>query len=189
MKKLRSDSTFSRLKPEQRQQLENWLFDDGLGYKETKARVLLEFGLACSISSLERFYRRGRAGQSMTALAESLKTAKAVKYTPQKEWALRGSSSLMIGQRLLAATMEPGNTAEVATLGRLMLQSELRELQWRKFMLAQDKYHFNAMEALKKIEPLLEGLQEEADKREDKRLEAIRRSLFGDAIDHPCEPK
>jgi hypothetical protein len=63
MKKLRSDSTFSRLKPEQRRSLETPIFDDSLVYKETQARVLVEFGLECPIPSLERFHQRLRRGK------------------------------------------------------------------------------------------------------------------------------
>src|SRR5580658_4350172 len=58
MRKMRDDSTWNRLTPEQRETLESWLFDENLGYEKTLERVQTEFGLEATIASLGRFYRR-----------------------------------------------------------------------------------------------------------------------------------
>ena len=58
MRKMRDDSTWNQLTPEQRETLEGWLFDENLGYVETLERVQKEFGLEATIASLGRYYRR-----------------------------------------------------------------------------------------------------------------------------------
>jgi hypothetical protein len=180
MKKPRSDSTFSCLKPEQRQVLETWLFDENLSYKETKARVRVEFGLECSIPSLERFYQRGRTERSKVAVGEALITAKELEHTPQKERDLRESCILLIGQRLQNAAMEKGNTAEVAALARLLLQRESQEIQWTKCQLAQSKFEFNAEEEMKQFAPEFAGLKDQHNKSQAEMWEKIRRRVFGE---------
>ena len=58
MRKMRDDSTWNQLSPEQRETLEEWLFDENLGYEKTVKRVREEFGLETTIASVGRFYRR-----------------------------------------------------------------------------------------------------------------------------------
>ena len=61
MSKMRSDSTWNQLTPEQRETLETWLFDENLGYAETVERVRREFGLQATTLSVGRFRRRRAA--------------------------------------------------------------------------------------------------------------------------------
>ena len=65
MSKLRGDSTWNQLTPEQRQTLETWLFEQDLGYSETVERLRREFGLRTTVSSVGRFRRR-RAAERQT---------------------------------------------------------------------------------------------------------------------------
>jgi len=58
MRKMREDSTWSLLTPEQRETLEGWLFEENLGYAKTLERVQKEFGVTATMASLGRFYRR-----------------------------------------------------------------------------------------------------------------------------------
>jgi hypothetical protein len=51
MRKMRDDSTWNRLTPEQRETLESWLFDENLGYAKTLERVQKEFGVEATIAS------------------------------------------------------------------------------------------------------------------------------------------
>ena len=69
MKKLRSDSKWNRLPPKQREQVLNWLFDDGLGYAAVLKRVKKQFGLKASLSSLRRFYHHVSDERSAGLLA------------------------------------------------------------------------------------------------------------------------
>ncbi len=55
---MREDSTWNGLSGEQRQKLENWLFERNLGYAEALKRAHKEFGVEATIPSVGRFYRR-----------------------------------------------------------------------------------------------------------------------------------
>jgi hypothetical protein len=49
MNKLRSESVFSQLTPEQVETLEGWLFEENLSYKEALERVQNEFRVEASL--------------------------------------------------------------------------------------------------------------------------------------------
>jgi hypothetical protein len=71
MSKMRSDSTWNQLTPEQRETLETWLFEENLGYSETVERPRREFGLKATASGAGRFRRRRAAGRQAEDLAEA----------------------------------------------------------------------------------------------------------------------
>ena len=52
MRKMRDDSTWNQLTIEQREMLENWLFEENLGYAKTLERVQKEFGVEATVASL-----------------------------------------------------------------------------------------------------------------------------------------
>ena len=56
--KLRSDSVFAQLTNEQIEVLEDWLFEDKLGYKEVMEKAKQEWDVKTSLTALGRFYRR-----------------------------------------------------------------------------------------------------------------------------------
>jgi hypothetical protein len=58
MKKLRSDSVWHSLSPEQKEKLEGWLFEECLSYTDALERAQKEFGVTASAPALSRFYRR-----------------------------------------------------------------------------------------------------------------------------------
>src|SRR5580704_2901903 len=82
MRKLRNDSKWNRLTPQQRALAEQWLFSESRGYGETASRLKSEFGLETSIASVGRYYRRrarerqlsgqARARQALLRLVEEL---------------------------------------------------------------------------------------------------------------------
>ncbi len=71
MSKMRSDSTWNQLTPEQRETLETWLFEENLACSETVERLRREFGLQATVSSVGRFCRRRAAERQAEDLAEA----------------------------------------------------------------------------------------------------------------------
>jgi hypothetical protein len=73
MKKLRSDSKWHQLPQARREEVLNWLFDEGLSYVQTLKRARKKFGVKASISSIKRFYyhvcEERRAGELALAVA------------------------------------------------------------------------------------------------------------------------
>ena len=81
--KLRSDSVFTELTSEQIEQLEDWLFEEKLSYKEVIEKIQKEFGVKTSQTALGRYFRRlaeGRAQEwrieTIAQCLEALATAK-----------------------------------------------------------------------------------------------------------------
>ena len=73
MNKLRSDSTFCQLTPQQADTLEGWLFEERLSYPKVVERLKTEFGLETSLTGVRRFYKRldvERSAQSLMDAAE-----------------------------------------------------------------------------------------------------------------------
>lgn len=73
MRKIRGNSTWSRLTREQRERLESWLFDENMGYAKAAARVRMEFGVETSIAGMGRYYRqRARERREQKSVAARL---------------------------------------------------------------------------------------------------------------------
>jgi hypothetical protein len=186
MSKLRSDAIWNTLTAEQREKIEEWLLDKNLGYKESHKRAQEELGLACSLSTVRRFYERARLLRAVEETAEAEGVADELGAVGGKLENLRSSAMKLIVVRLLGKAMDRGDVREVAALGQLMLQSEEREIQRERVTLARDRFEFKAAKAALKAAPLLEKLEQSDEAQELARVEAVRQALFGKP---PEEPK
>lgn len=70
MNKLRSDSAFCQLTPEQVDVLEGWLFEERLGYPKVLEKLKAEFGLETSLTGVRRFYKRLEMERSRASLMD-----------------------------------------------------------------------------------------------------------------------
>ncbi len=180
MSKVRCDSAWNGLTPEQKETVEEWLFEQNLGYDEVLERARKEFGVEASKSGLCRFYR----SLARERLKEDLCAAQAIAAEAQGAEVdlatLRGGAVKMIGKRLIDAALNPGEIKELATLANLMLMSEQHEIQREWVSLARERFQFSAVEAARKIQDLVEQQNEEDMAREMARIDAAQRRLFGD---------
>lgn len=125
MNKLRSDSHWSRLGKEQRERLDDWLFEDGLTYEEVLRRAKEELGVTASLSSLKR-YRQWAAQKHLlyqltdgTAIARCPKRADgARKYSHAMAWRLayNRAMDLFLGR--------PGQEKDLVALLRMLIRNE-----------------------------------------------------------------
>ena len=69
MRKLRSDSKWQTLPPQQREMVLKWLFDDGLSFKQALNRARKELGINASATSLRRFYHHWSEERHIANLA------------------------------------------------------------------------------------------------------------------------
>ena len=75
MNKLRSDSAFCQLTPQQADTLEGWLFEERLSYRKVVERLKAEFGLETSLTGVRRFYKRLDLGRSRQSLVDVVETS------------------------------------------------------------------------------------------------------------------
>jgi hypothetical protein len=182
--KLRADSNWSGLTGEQRQTLERWLFEENLSYKETLERAKKELGIEASLGSLQRFRRRVIKERTLAAMSEAEESAAEVNGTKASLERLRTSAWKVVGKQFLEKAMEGCDIKELRTLGRLMADSEEREIRCRRLALAREKFQFRAAKAVWKHMPMLNQMAQEDEAREDARIDAIRLAIFGrDPVD------
>jgi hypothetical protein len=79
MNKLRSDSAFCQLTPEQVEALEGWLFEERLGYPKVVEKLKAEFGLETSLSGVRRFYKRLDMERSRVSLVDVVEMSAVVR--------------------------------------------------------------------------------------------------------------
>ena len=72
MNKLRSDSAFCQLTPEQVDVLEGWLCEERLGYPKVLEKLKAEFGLETSLTGVRRFYKRLEMERSRVSLMDAV---------------------------------------------------------------------------------------------------------------------
>jgi len=179
MNKLRADSTWNELTPEQREKLDEWLFEEEVSYQEARARAQREWGIESSISSVGRYYRRGRNARMLEEMAETQQAVKALNGTGLNMKTLRSSALKVIGKRLFEKAIDGCDVKELAVLGRLMSEGEKREIQHARLALARERFEYSAAEAALAQLPYVEQMTEEEVKAEEARLLAIKHRLFG----------
>src|SRR5258706_6978157 len=121
MNKLRAESTWNELTLEQREKLDEWLFEEEVSYQEARARAQREWGIESSISSVGRYYRRGRNARMLEEMAETQQAVKALNGTGLNMKTLRSSALKVIGKRLFEKAIDGCDVKELAVVGRLML--------------------------------------------------------------------
>src|SRR6266705_6964043 len=88
MRKMREDSTWNGLTAEQRQKLENWLFERNLGYAEALERAHKEFGVQSLFGNYEGHCGEGfwlwprRSGRAQRLLRRACHPAFSPKTAP-----------------------------------------------------------------------------------------------------------
>jgi hypothetical protein len=179
MSKVRADSTWSGVAVEKMEMLDGWLFEDSLCYREVKEKIKAEWNMEVSISSLSRYYRDREQEVALGDAADLQETADAVDGAPAKLDKLRSSAWKMIGVRLLERTLRRGNVKELAMLGRLMSESEWREIQRGRLDLAREKFEFNATKAALDQTEKVEDTDRDEQEREELKAGKISRNLFG----------
>jgi hypothetical protein len=180
--KMRSDSTWRALSRVQREQLDDWLFEEGLGYADVLGRVQKDFGLTASKSALSRYYQRRQEERALEDLTGAERTARTVNGTPVKVAALRDSSLKLIGMRLLHSSLEGRDVSEITRLARVLLENDLRNLQRERLELDREKFHFDAAEAALAEIPRMQETTAEDYQREKARVNGMIARLFGKLV-------
>ncbi|HZV33429.1 MAG TPA: helix-turn-helix domain-containing protein [Verrucomicrobiae bacterium] len=181
-KRLRSDSIWHRLKPDQREVINRWL-EEGLSYREISWRAHEELDLELSLAAVSRFYHQGLRMQVVNELADAQESAKAVQDSGANTADLRKSAMKVANMRFLQKTMANADTRDVWAMGKLVLEGEQREIQRERIALMRDKFEFKASQAAMKALPLAEEFNKEDMEREEARMATLRRKLFGKLAD------
>ena len=200
MKKVRGNAAWNGLSREKRATLEHWLFEDRLSYDVALERAKNELGFTGSRTSLRRFYERTRAERLLSGLADTGNLAATVEKSDVSVERLRNAGLKLAAEMFLRQVAStPENTKEWAPLAKLLLQAEKNE-SWRRIKeeengirqrtleFARVKFQYNtmahALEALPELKELERANKdpEVLEFEENKRINALRRRLFGDTV-------
>jgi hypothetical protein len=128
--KLRCDSTWAALTPEQRETLEGWLFEENLGYKEVLERAQKEFGVTGSKMSLTRHYRRVATERAQRDFLDLEATIKDLNGTKLNWSSLGGAAMGIIAKQLVRMSLEsPEKVQEMAMLGQVLVANDAQNIK------------------------------------------------------------
>jgi len=201
MKKPRPDAAWAKLTPQQIETLKHWLFTDQLSYAKAHLRAKEELGYKGSVSSVARFYYRVCHETRMEELMETEASAAEFAEVPVDMEAMRISTMrLLLAMWQRQMVTEPEKAREWAWVARLSLkiedlairreairvQEERNRLKVAALNQQQFQWQYDQIENALKILPELKELErarkaEEGitDYAEHKRLNHIKRRLFG----------
>jgi hypothetical protein len=184
MSKMRNDSTWNQLTPEQRETLETWLFDENLGYAETVERVRREFGLQSTTFSVGRFRRRRAAERQAEDLADAHAAAIDLNGIPADLTSLREALVKLAAKTAFnLVTEQPGDLRPAVPLIKLLFASEAIDIRRSRLSLAQGRFEYDATAAslkeLPNLRAYLRAIENDADLTCDEKIGRVRALLFG----------
>lgn len=184
MRKMRDDSTWNQLAPEQRETLESWLFDENLGYAETLERVQKEFGVATTIASIGRYYRRRARERQVEELVEAQAAADELNELPVSVASLRNAAVKLVGKAVLKLAGEkPEELEQLVSFTKLLLDSEDNDLRRSRLKLAEKYFDYEATAAsvkeLPKLRAYLAVVGDDTTLSHDEKMERVHAILFG----------
>jgi hypothetical protein len=184
MRKMRDDSTWTRLTPEQRETLEIWLFEENLGYAKTLAKVQEEFGVEATVASLGRFYRRRARERQVTELLEAQVAANELNDLPISVASLRDAAVKLVGKAALnLATENPEQLEQLVSFTKLLLESEDTDIRRARLKLAQVYFDYEATAASQKDLPQLRAymavISDDTTLSNDEKLKKVHAILYG----------
>jgi hypothetical protein len=184
MRKMRDDSTWNRLTPEQRETLESWLFDENLGYSKTLVRVQKEFGMEATVASVGRFYRRRARERQVEELVEAQAAASELNDLPVDVASLREAAVKLVGKAVLKLAGEkPAELEQLVSFTKLLLESEDNDLRRSRLKLAEKYFDYEATAAsikeLPHLRAYLDVIGDDASLNHDEKIERVKAILFG----------
>lgn len=187
---MRDDSTWNQLTPRQRERLEDWLFDENLGYEKTVAQVQKEFGVKTTIASVGRYYRRRARERQVEELVEAQAVADEVNELPVNAASLRNAAVKLVGKAVLKLVREqPDRLEELAALTRLLLDSDGNDIRSRRLKLAEKCFDYEATAAsvkeLPRLRSYLKVVSDDPSLSHDEKMQRVHAILSGWNHDGP----
>lgn len=133
MKKMRADSTFTRLTPEQREEVDEMLLS-GTGYAEVKA-WLAERGLHCSATSVADYYQNHVVPARWARVNRRVKQAGKLEAAGADEMTLNELRTLVLEMTLNPAA----DLKSIKTLYGLVIKGRQLELDARRIAVLEQK--------------------------------------------------
>jgi hypothetical protein len=179
LSKIRSDSIWNSLPAERREIFEGWLFEERVSYATARERARTEWGVEASLATVGKYYRRVAQRRAVTDLEEMAAATTEVDGAEGKLEGLKASAMKLLGMQLLEKAIMRDDVREIAVIGRVLTQTEDREIQRDRLVLAREKFEYKATKAALKTAPLLNKIARNKQAREDAEVDEARLAIFG----------
>ncbi len=184
--KPKATSRIATLTQPQRDKLENLLFEQNLSFRAVSKRSLAEFGLTLQSESLKRFYQKTSQKRTLDRIVRSSQTANAVVKTFTENPADTYQALIKVaGQIAFDKAIQSPDQLDLQTIRdftRLLIASRHADLNSKKFHLDREKWEFDVARLCFDHHAELQALVADQSLDEHARLQAIRRSLFGENL-------
>ncbi|MDB6065490.1 MAG: hypothetical protein JWR26_1698 [Pedosphaera sp.] len=188
--KARSDSILHGLKPEQRERVDVWLFDENVSYQEVADRCRQMLEVKVPRTSVRRYYERECFNRKLEAVASPAGDLKRMAATLGKHTEAGYSIAVgAAGQLAVTEALKPEEHADVEKLAevtRLMMavrkeDNDRRrvELHGRKVALAEKRFQFDAAIECFNHEKEMKAIMAKKGLDDGDRVMEIRERLFG----------
>lgn len=144
--KPRSDSKLDSLPANQKQALEQWLFEENISLDEAQKRVWQDFNVRCSTASLSGFYQRVSQRRLLERITENARKATEIEDQFQKNKAPVPAAVVKLVTQLAFEEITAGKDLDkdfVVKLTKLAVDSGLKakklELDERRIALLEEK--------------------------------------------------
>ena len=189
MKKTRSDSVLGTMAAGRQAELEEWLFEGGIGYRKAVTRLREKFGVRVSMTQVRRFYAKAEGRRVLERLRSNRKAMKRVADFVRND---DGDAAVavmgMVGWLAFEETLKERDKRDLRALcelTKLMLEGTKCAAKVRRVQLAVDASQFDATQAALGRLRELRLVQETQGLSETDKLREARRLLFGMLPDEP----
>ena len=203
--KTRADAKWNELTIEQRQLLEQWLLDEGMGYDQALTRARAELGFSGSRASLQRFVQHVKVERMERGFLEAAAMAKAAdKASPGAEELQRAAVAIASQQLVRLMVESPDDPKKWLPLAKWVGQMA-RNSSWERvkdeenlvrlkgLKMAEEQFEHKFLTRALKALPVLQDLAwakknpQVSDREEDAMWNWGRRKLFGNVPLTPQE--
>jgi hypothetical protein len=178
--KLRCDSTWAALTPEQRETLEGWLFEENLGYTEVLERAQKEFGVTGTKMSLTRFYQRTATERAQREFLDLETTIREMKGLEVNVSEMQSAAMCLITKRLMKLSLEsPEKVQEMAWLGNVLVSNEAQNIKRGWLNIGREKFQYDAATACMIHKLRIDEVMADESMSDQQHIQKIREEIFG----------
>jgi hypothetical protein len=181
--KTRSDAILNRLPPEQRSQVEGWLFEENQAFNRVAQRCHDELGVAINASSVKRYYHREKPRWVLEQRAEAVrKNEAAARLSPnQGETHYRTLLSRMIQVALDTAlsAQDPAEQRVVCDFAKVLISARRESHEALRAATMREKFEFDAATSCLIHQVKTQAIAADASLDDGQRIQKIREELFG----------
>jgi hypothetical protein len=118
--------------PVQQKKIQQWLFDDHLSYRKTHELMKTDLGITCSPSAIAPLYHYLAELRADNVVLNAQNLAVQMSNSGIDVEKLCSASRMLIASQFLQKVTHGASIPEIVALGRLMLQSDTRNIQMNR---------------------------------------------------------